>query len=125
MITITKEFHFEAAHFLPLHPGLCKHLHGHSYRLKITVSHENKRFDPRTKMVMDFGTLKAIVNEKIISKMDHSYLNETYAMPTAEFMVEDFAKTLQAAFAGLPVNLEKISLWETLGSEATWTPTCF
>ena len=76
-------------------------------------------------MVMDFSTLKTIVNEKIISKMDHSYLNETYAMPTAEFMVEDFAKTLQAAFAGLPVNLEKISLWETLGSEATWTPTCF
>ena len=124
MITITKEFHVEAAHFLPDHPGLCKNLHGHSYKMLVTVSHANKKYDPDTKMAIDFGTLKAIVNKYIVDRVDHSHLNKFFNVPTAEYMVDHFAEILQFAFAKekLQVNLEKLSLWETLGSEATWTP---
>jgi len=123
MITITKEFKFEAAHYLPDHPGLCKNLHGHSYKMKITVRHKNNKYNNQTKMVVDFGLLKSIVNKIIIDKVDHSYLNKFFNIPTAEFMVERFADILQKAILkeGVDIVLLKVSLWETAGSEATWT----
>lgn len=116
MIEITKQFRFEAAHFIPNHPGLCKNLHGHQYLLEVTISGE---LNEKTKMVMDFGDLKKIVKENIVDKYDHSYLNDYFEYPTAENMVQFFAKVLTAK---LPwgINLRKIKLWETHNSYATW-----
>ena len=73
-IRLTKEFRFEMAHALHNYDGLCKNIHGHSYILQVTVIGtpcQNKE-NPKLGMVMDFGDLKAIVNEEIVSKLDHT-----------------------------------------------------
>ena len=74
VIRLTKEFSFEAAHALDGYDGPCREIHGHSYRLFVTVKGcpAAGEGDPKCGMVMDFGVLKRIVNEEIVSHFDHS-----------------------------------------------------
>lgn len=109
-LEIRKVFEFEAAHLLINHPGKCKYLHGHSYKLAVTVT---GNIDEESGMVMDFGTLKRVVNTEIIEEFDHKFLNDQFTeLPTAENMVYLIWDKLEKA--GL--NLSKIELWETSGS---------
>ena len=116
-LLVTKIFTFEAAHYLPHHKGACKHRHGHSYRLEVTVSGPIQKTGPAQGMIIDFSMLKLVVNQKIIDLYDHRDLNELFANPTAEIMIEEIAKAL----IGYPdFTLERIRLWETSTSYAEW-----
>ena len=124
MITIIKEFRFEAAHKLPKYKGPCANLHGHSYRLLVGVS---GNINPETGMVLDFKILKEMI-EPIVDLMDHSYLNGIdkddfpCSNPTAERMVEWIVGNLLASDLEnkLNVDLEFIRLYETATSYAEW-----
>ena len=142
MIRLTKEFSFESAHALRGYDGPCREIHGHSYRLFVTVCGEPRggADDPKRGMVMDFGDLKRIVNERILSQMDHSLvlerggigeelarqLSEQFAnvvftdyRPTCENLLADFASRLRSALpAG--VALHSLRLHETATSYAEW-----
>ena len=84
-IRVTKEFHFEAAHFLPGYDGLCANLHGHSYRLLVTLRGEilKDATSPKNGMVIDFSVLKGIVERNILQVLDHSLIvrKHTYDLP--------------------------------------------
>lgn len=110
-IKITKQFKFEAAHFLPNYEGACNNLHGHSYLLEISLEGYPKENGSEMGMVMDFGRLKKIVNEEIIEKMDHHLLNDIPGLenPTAEKMVVWVWNIL---FEKLP-DIVSVKLWET------------
>lgn len=125
-VYITKRFTFEACHHLPNYNGKCANVHGHSYKLEVTVSAE-KNFtmghsSPYNNMVIDFSTLKSIVNAEVVNKYDHKDLNEFFAMPTAEIMVvemfEDIRSKLNDMFDF--VRLEEVKLWETEDSYASF-----
>ena len=75
-IRITKEFSFEAAHTLTGYDGACSEIHGHSYRLFVTVAGvpESDQQNPKFGMAMDFGVLKAIVREEVVDRYDHSFM---------------------------------------------------
>ena len=75
-IRLTKEFSFESAHALDGYDGLCREIHGHSYRLFVTIKGEPscEENDPKLGMVMDFGDLKRIVNREIVDRLDHSFV---------------------------------------------------
>ena len=142
VIRLTKEFTFEAAHSLEGYDGLCREIHGHSYRLFVTVKGEpeSNEASPKLGMVMDFGILKRIVNEQIVERLDHSFIMRRTAeaeevadvlsyrfskvvmtdyQPTCENMLADFAARLQKA---LPSNVElhSLRLHETATSYAEW-----
>ena len=74
MIRITKAFKFEMAHALHGYDGLCKNIHGHSYRLWVTISGEikNEKGHKKNGMVLDFDFIKKIIKQAIIEKYDHS-----------------------------------------------------
>ena len=110
-ILITKEFTFDSAHQLDWHGGKCKNLHGHTYKLQVTISGKLTKEG----VVMDFGDLKKIVNQKIIEKLDHQYLNKIIENPTAENMVIWIWNQLKGDF-----NLNTIKLWETPTSYVTY-----
>lgn len=141
-IRLTKEFKFETAHALMGYDGLCKHIHGHSYELLVTVIGIpiEEANHPKLGMVMDFGDLKKIVKEEVVDKMDHCLiLNEkgTKAealiqsdemferviavpyQPTSEMMLIDFAERIKPR---LPKNikLHHMLLRETVTSYAEW-----
>lgn len=65
---VTKQFEFEMAHMLANHPSLCKNLHGHSYKLFVTV--EGPVVND---MIVDFKDLKSLVNREIIEPLDHAF----------------------------------------------------
>ena len=139
IIRLTKEFSFEAAHALGGYDGPCREIHGHSYRLFVTIKGEPSTdpMNPKQGMVMDFGVLKKIVNEEIISRFDHALVLRTTAdeglrrvlaeqfdnvvtveyQPTCENMLDDFAHRLMKR---LPegVKLHSLRLHETASSYA-------
>jgi len=78
---LTKIFEFSAAHRLPDYKGQCNNLHGHTWKVEITI--EGKP-SPKNGMIFDFSILKAIVQEYVILRLDHTYLNYLIKNPTAE-----------------------------------------
>jgi len=117
MLSITKQFEFEAAHFLPNHQGACCRLHGHSYKLEIEVSGEpnTDELSASYGMIMDFGDLSKIVKENIIDVLDHHSLNNIILDPTAENLVLWIKDHLP-----IKVPLSRIRLWETSKAYCEW-----
>ncbi len=117
MITVTKIFKFDSAHSLPEYNGKCKNIHGHTWRLDVEVAGMYNGPAVYPTMVLDFVDLKRIVNEVVIDKLDHKFINdELPGPPTAENMTVWIAT--QLIMAGLDVV--SIRLWETDTSYATW-----
>jgi 6-pyruvoyltetrahydropterin/6-carboxytetrahydropterin synthase len=141
-IRITKQFSFETGHALYGYDGKCKNVHGHSYKLSVTVigkpitDRDNVKFG----MVIDFSDLKKIVKEEIVDKFDHATVfngNTPHVelaaelssrghdvilvdyQPTSENMVIDFSNKIVAR---LPQNISLFSLrlQETETSYAEW-----
>lgn len=106
---IRKSFTFEAAHVLPHHPGKCARLHGHSYRLDVTLEGPLQATGPAAGMVEDFEVVSGVVEAVIISAVDHRSLNELMDNPTAENLVVWIWGKLAEA---LP-QLAELTLWET------------
>lgn len=141
VIRVTKEFNFEIAHALWNYDGPCKNLHGHSYKLFVTVMGTpiNDPDNPKNGMVIDFGDLKDIVNEEIVEPLDHAVILNEEALktningipqmfdkrfvvnyqPTCENMVTDFARRIVNR---LPqrLKLHSLKLHETGSSYAEW-----
>lgn len=138
-VRITKEFNFEMAHLLDNYDGLCRNVHGHSYRLFVTVIGEPEQdmASPKYGMVMDFSVLKGIVRREIVDRLDHALLVrkgtpqaqqlqglserilEVDYQPTCENMVGRFAQLI-APYLPSNVLLHSIKLYETATSFAEW-----
>jgi 6-pyruvoyltetrahydropterin/6-carboxytetrahydropterin synthase len=115
-IDTTKIFTFDSAHKLEDYDGDCKYLHGHTYKLEVTV--RGKR--DKCGMVIDFKDLKSAVKEEVISVLDHRYLNDIFDFnPTCENMVEWIFEKLDLKLSVGESKLQKIVLWETPTSFAT------
>lgn len=71
---ITKIFTFDSSHMLDGHDGKCQNLHGHTYKLEITVSDGIIKGGAKDGMVMDFTDLKAIVKQHITDPFDHAFI---------------------------------------------------
>lgn len=131
MLTITKEFVFHAAHRLYLPSlseeenlslyGKCSKLHGHTYRLQVSVSGELNEYG----MIIDFHDLKKIVTETIIDRYEHSFLNdlEEYQdrVPTVENMVGYIFAVLEDRLQKMQLTLAAVTVYETPTSWATLT----
>lgn len=148
-ITVTREFEFEAAHMLSGYNGGCGSIHGHSYRLKLTIScPETVRSSNDFGFVMDFKNLNKIIKE---NTPDHYFMYNKNAAsdsvemqvvnilkanglrvwefndsPSAENMSAELAYRFQHIFdtdyPELKIKVTELRLWETTNSEATWTP---
>ncbi|HUP87039.1 MAG TPA: 6-carboxytetrahydropterin synthase QueD [Acidimicrobiales bacterium] len=112
--SVTRCFTFEAAHQLPWHAGKCRNLHGHSYRLEVTVA--GPVGDQG--IVVDFAEIKRVVERDVIDVYDHRYLNDLVDNPTAEVLAAEIWKTVEAA----DLAVSRIRLWETPDSFVEVTP---
>ena len=141
MMLLTKIFHFDMAHVLKGYDGPCRNIHGHSYELRVTVKGEPliDPQSPKNGMVMDLHDLKCLVNDEIISRLDHAFVVSSAMasdlrellqrdfekvvvvdyQPTSENLILDMVRRLQAV---LPqkVELYRIMLQETPGSYVEW-----
>ncbi|WP_310993285.1 6-pyruvoyl trahydropterin synthase family protein [Aequorivita marina] len=141
-IRITKQFSFETGHALYGYDGKCRNVHGHSYKLSVTVigSPITDSDNVKLGMVIDFGDLKKIVKEEIVDVFDHATVfnkNTPHVelakelsnrghnvllvdyQPTSEMMVIDFSEKIKHR---LPKNIQlyALKLQETDSSYAEW-----
>ncbi|MEN8789133.1 MAG: 6-carboxytetrahydropterin synthase [Flavobacteriaceae bacterium] len=141
-IRITKEFSFETGHALYGYDGKCRNVHGHSYKLSVTVV--GKPIDEpgaiKLGMVIDFGDLKKIVKEEVVDPFDHATVfnkntpHLELAMelkkrghkvilanyqPTSENMVIDFAQKISLKLPDY-IKLHSLKLRETETAYAEW-----
>lgn len=140
-VRVTKEFGFEMAHALWNYDGACRNIHGHSYRLYVTVLGTPcaEPGNPKFGMVIDFSDLKKLVNMPVVEFLDHSLavyresegttLEAVRAMyekvhvfdfqPTCENLLLYIVETISAR---LPAGLElcTVKLYETATSFAEW-----
>lgn len=141
-IRITKQFTFETAHALYGYDGKCKNIHGHSYKLDVTVIGKpiSDTNNVKCGMVIDFGDLKQIVKKEVVDVWDHAIIlnrntphielaeqlkslgNDVVLVdyqPTSEKMIEDFAERISTK---LPKGMQLFSLKlrETETAFAEW-----
>ena len=141
-IRITKQFSFETGHALYGYDGKCRNIHGHSYKLSVTVigspisDAENVKYG----MVIDFSDLKKIVKEEIVNLFDHATVfnkNTPHVelakelidrghhvllvdyQPTSEMMVIDFSQKIKERLPN-NIRLHSLKLQETATSYAEW-----
>ena len=137
-IRVTKEFTFEAAHALDGYDGKCKDIHGHSYKLSVTVIGTPETSGDRSNcgMVIDFADIKSVVKQDILNFFDHRLIlrhdsrfkgieesNERVRyvdyQPTCENMLLEIVDILKNSFDKEPVLLS-VALRETGSSFAEW-----
>lgn len=94
---VSREFRFEASHILPRHEGKCSRLHGHSWRVRVTIYGWLNR---ENGFVLDFARLKAIV-QPLIDRLDHRHLNNFVVYPSSENISIHLAHAIRARFAYL------------------------
>jgi len=114
-VELTKEFRFEAAHFLPKVPDdhKCKRMHGHSYRIQVTIAGEMK---PELGWVVDLGDL-AEAFDPLLDQLDHRVLNEVSGLenPTSANLCIWVMERLKVP----GVIVSKVVVQETCTSSAT------
>ncbi len=107
------ELHFAAAHRLPRYDGPCFRMHGHNYRFFVVLE---GAVDPHTGMVADFGRVKDIVQEHVLSRVDHRTMNDLLENPTAE----NIARWIYEVLAPRLEGLVEIRLFEIPGCCVTY-----
>ena len=141
-IRITKQFSFETGHALYGYDGKCRNVHGHSYKLYVTVIGQPISDTTHVKlgMVIDFSDLKVIVKNKIVDIYDHATVfnkNTPHVelakeladrghdvllvdyQPTSEMMIIDFANVIKQELPS-HIKLHSLKLQETDSSYAQW-----
>ena len=109
-VSITKVFTFDSAHHLNDYEGKCKNIHGHTYKLEVTVRGEVDK----SGLVLDFHDLNDIVEDEVLSQVDHKYLNDVFTFnPTCELLGIWIWEEVAKKIAKTGCTLEKIVLWET------------
>ena len=109
---LAKDFTFDAAHNLINYHGKCERLHGHTYKLRVVV----EGTPDSEGMIIDFIELKAIVKERILSRLDHSYINEIISQPSAENIALWIWDELEESVRRENCALYEIHVWETADS---------
>ncbi len=141
IIRITKSFSFEMAHVLTCYDGDCCNLHGHSYKLHVTLRGLTRQEPghPKDGMLLDFGDLKKLVQASVLDTFDHalaiSELEDPEMVcrlrwhyqkvavlpfqPTCENLLLFFVEKIQERLPG-EVELFSVKLEETATSFAEW-----
>lgn len=120
MFDLMIETQFSAAHQLRGYRGKCEDLHGHNWRVQVTVS-SDKLND--IGMVIDFHELKAITGE-IISSLDHAFLNDVFPFteinPSSENIARWIYESIKKKLDKKNCSLSSVTVWENETSSATY-----
>ena len=106
---LRKEFEFDAAHNLLHYHGKCEALHGHTYRLTVVL----EGTPDAEGMILDFRELSRIVKERVVSRLDHAYINEVLEQPTAENIASWVWARMEEAVLRPNCRLFSVEVWET------------
>jgi len=111
-VLLRKEFTFDAAHNLVRYRGKCEVLHGHTYRIAVVL----EGTPDEEGMIMDFADLSKIVKERVVSRLDHSYINDIIEQPTAENIAHWIWNQVETDVRRPNCALSSVEVWETVAN---------
>jgi 6-pyruvoyltetrahydropterin/6-carboxytetrahydropterin synthase len=110
---ISTEAGFSAAHYIEGYPGDCARLHGHNWRVRVTLRAHARRSDGLT---YDFRKLRRLI-EAVVGMLDHSILNDLECLkgrnPTAEVIAEWAFGEVRGRLEGGSVDVARVEVWES------------
>jgi 6-pyruvoyltetrahydropterin/6-carboxytetrahydropterin synthase len=120
MFEISVDYSFAAGHALRGYKGKCENVHGHNYKVQVTVA--GAQLNP-TGLLMDFVDLRGAV-KKLVERLDHQFLNDLAPFdrlnPSAENMARYFCDELQPLLKAQGLDVKSVKIWETDTTSATY-----
>lgn len=122
MFEISVEHTFAAGHALRNYKGKCENIHGHNYRVRVTVEGEKLN---GAGLLVDFSDLKAGIRN-LVERLDHQFLNDLEPFdelnPSAENLAKYLSDGLGEQLGSQSIRLQAVTVWETDTSSATYRP---
>ncbi|MGH9374571.1 MAG: 6-carboxytetrahydropterin synthase QueD [Terriglobia bacterium] len=122
MFEVSVEYSFSAGHALRQYKGKCENIHGHNYKVRVTVEGEKLN---RAGLLVDFSELKANLRA-LIDRLDHQFLNDLKPFdevnPSAENLAQYISDGMGSRLQGPDMRLRSVTVWETDSSSATYRP---
>jgi 6-pyruvoyltetrahydropterin/6-carboxytetrahydropterin synthase len=122
MFEVSVEETFAAGHALRNYHGKCENVHGHNYRVQVTL--EGEELNPAG-LLLDFADLKRLIRA-VVARLDHQFLNDlgpfTTVNPSAENIARYFYDEVRSGLAPGP-RIREVKVWETDITSATYRPT--
>ena len=119
-VTIIKSF--SAAHLLAEIGGKCEELHGHNFKVEVTVA--AKQLNSQG-LLIDFRFLKKVLGE-ILDDIDHKHLNSLTSFsginPSAENIAKYICEKMEVKVKMAEVNVVRIKIWESENASVTYIP---
>jgi 6-pyruvoyltetrahydropterin/6-carboxytetrahydropterin synthase len=123
MFEITVEYSFAAGHALRGYKGKCENVHGHNYKVQVTVAGEQLN---SIGLLMDFVDLRAWI-KALVERLDHRFLNDLppfdQVNPSAENLAKYFFDEIQSRLRGEEIKVLAVKVWETDTTSATYRAT--
>jgi len=122
MFEVSVEQTFAAAHALRNYRGKCENVHGHNYRVLVTI--EGQTLDS-TGLLVDFVEVKRLIH-RVVDRLDHQFINDLAPFdtinPSAENLARYFYDEISAGLGDSPVRVGAVKIWETDTASATYRP---
>jgi 6-pyruvoyltetrahydropterin/6-carboxytetrahydropterin synthase len=123
MFEVSVEQTFAAGHALRNYKGKCENVHGHNYRVRITV--QGDQLDS-TGLLVDFLDVKGLIGG-VVDYLDHQFINDLPPFDQLNPSAENIAKYFYDRVSGglkneVPVRVAEVKVWETDTSSAVYRP---
>lgn len=122
MFEVCVEYGFAAGHALRNYKGKCENIHGHNYRVQVTVAGD--KLDAAG-LLVDFSDLRRNI-QSLVSRLDHQFLNQVAPFDTLNPSAENLAKYIGdgmvSQIEGQDLRIQAVTVWETDTSSATYRP---
>ncbi len=123
MFEVSVEYTFAAGHALRGYKGKCENVHGHNYKVQLTVGGEQLN---STGLLIDFVEVRTSIKE-LVERLDHRFLNDLPPFdklnPSAENIAKYFYDELERQIRDRGLQVQAITVWETDTTSATYRPT--
>ena len=122
MYEISVDYTFAAGHALRNYKGKCENVHGHNYKLRVTL--EGAELNP-TGLLIDFIDVRAAIKQ-LADRLDHQFLNDLPPFdklnPSAENIARYFSDSLEPQIKDQGLRVQSVTVWETDTTSATYRP---
>ena len=122
MFEISVEYTFAAGHALRNYKGKCENVHGHNYKVRVTLAGDKLN---SAGLLMDFVELRAEI-KRLVEKLDHHFLNDIPPFdqlnPSAENLAKYICDGIEPQARGQGLQVYGVTVWETDSTSATYRP---
>ncbi len=123
MFEVSVDHTFAAGHALRNYKGTCENVHGHNYKVRVTVAGDQL---DSTGLLVDFVDMRAAI-QAVVDRLDHRFLNDLAPFdqlnPSAENLAKYFCDEITPQLRNQRFHIQAVTIWETDLTSATYRPT--